>query len=404
MSIKIKFEELPKNEQNILNQIYGQQLNEMIAYNPQKILYVEELSDEEKIYFDKNAAISQNVFVQKLYKLSGNLIPLKFNLTVNNLIKNTDALRMNYCRVDDRTLKVIFEQRKKLPEIVYRNLENVPDIDSTLKNIIEADMRQGFDIIHGNLIRFSVFHTADEEYAILVTVAKLIENCFDIKNFFREVMNLDTVAPTKKESTLSKIQISQSVRDYWSKMLENLPDMPVLPCSKTSTGLYKQKAYYTTVPADIMSDLREKAKSNKLMLMAIFETAWAMLLQEFNNSQDTTFATLIPSKKDDNFNIVPVRMKTDNQTIIQEAVNRQFKQLIVSQPYASVKVIEPQGKHFDHFLSFTDFLSDEQLYSEIKAQPDGQIVLQNSWDTQSMNLSLYFHYANYISKKDALFL
>ena len=396
MSKKIKFEELPKNDQEILKQIYGQQIINSKGYNPQTIKHIEELMDEEKPFFDKNNLMSANQFVQKLYKISGNLMPLRFNLAVNDLIKNTEELRMNYCQVDGRTLKVFFDKRQEMPEIVYRNLENSPDIDATLKNIIEADMRQNFDLRHNHLIKFSVFHTADEEYAVLVTVSRLIENCFDIKNFFREVMNLETVAPTKKNSTLStlsKIQISKSVKDYWSKMLENMPNLPLLPYSRTNAGFYKQKAYFLTVPADIMSDLREKAKSNKMMLMAMLETAWAIMLQEFNSSQDVAFATLVPSKTDENFNMIPARLQADNQTTIQETVNQQFKQLIISQPYASIQIIEPQGKQFDHFLSFTDFLRDELLYSEAKAEPDGQLVLQNSWNTQSMKLGLYFHYS-----------
>ena len=152
-----------------------------------------------------------------------------------------------------------------------------------------------------------------------------------------------------------------------------------------------------------MSDLREKAKSNKMMLMTIFETAWSVMLQEFNDSQDVAFATLIPSKIDENFNVIPVRLQADNQIGLQEIVNRQFKQLIVSQPYATLQVIEPQGKHFDHFLSFTDFLKDDLLYSEAEAKPDGQLVLQNSWNTQGMKLGLYFHYSENITSISILY-
>ena len=385
----MKFEELPKNEQDILNQIYGLQRD----YNPQKIISVEELTDEEKPFFDKNNLMSANQFVQKLYKISGNLMPLRFNLAVNDLIKNTEELRMNYCQVDGRTLKVFFEQRQEMPEIVYRNLENSPDIDTTLKNIIEADMRQNFDLRHDNLIKFAVFHTANEEYAVLVTTSRLVEDSFDMKNFFCEVMNLKPSTSEKKKSETLDVQISESIKNYWSKILKDMPELPLLPYAKVSRTPYKQKAYYFTIPAEVMSDLREKAKSNKMMLMAMLETAWAIMLQEFNSSQDVAFATLVPSKTDENFNMIPARLQTDNQTTIQETVNQQFKQLIVSQPYASMQVIEPQGKQFDHFLSFTDFLRDELLYSEAKAEPDGQLVLQNSWNTQSMKLGLYFHYS-----------
>ena len=51
MNKKIKFEELPKNEQDILGQIYGLQLGDSRGYNPQKIICVEELTDAEKPFF-----------------------------------------------------------------------------------------------------------------------------------------------------------------------------------------------------------------------------------------------------------------------------------------------------------------------------------------------------------------
>ena len=403
MNKKIKFEELLKDEQDVLKQVYGLQFSDTRGYNPQKIIYIEELNDEEKQFFDKNNLISVNQFVQKLYKISGNLIPLRFNLAVNNLIKNTEELRMNYCQVDNRMLKVFFEQRQEMPEIIYRNLENVPDIDTTLKSIIEADMRQNFDLRHDNLIRFAVFHIADEEYAVLVTTAKLIEDSFDVKNFFREVMNLEPLTSEKKKPETLKIEISESIQNYWSKILKDMPELPLLPYAKVSRATYKQKAYYFIIPAEIMSDLREKARSNKMMLIAIFETAWAILLQEFNNSQDVTFATIVPSKTDEEFNMIPVRVKIESNTILQEIIDQQFKQLIVSQPYASVKIIEPQGKQFNHFLSFNDFLKDERLYSTTEAQPDGQLVLQNSWNTKSMQLELYFHYSENITSISILY-
>ena len=393
MNNKINFEELPKNDQNVLNQIYGKQLIDVKGYNPKRIAYIKELEDYEKVFFSKNDLISANQFVQKLYKISGKIIPLKFNLAVSNLINDTEELRMNYCPVDDRTIKVYFEQRNDKPEIIYRNLENVTDIDLTLKNIIEADMRQNFDLLNDQLIRFSVFHTGEEEYAVLMTVAKLIEDSVDEKNLILNAMNLSDIIASKDKPKLTNPQVSEEIKKYWRKMLEDLPKIPSLPYEKTSTGKFKQKAYRFTIPADIMSDLREKAKSNKMMLMSIFETAWSILLQEFNSENDIAFATVVPDKSNENFNIIPIRMKIEDQTTIQTAVNQQFKQLLISQSYASLKVIEPQGKKFDHILNFIDFLREERCYSETQAAPYGQLVLQNSLNTQSMKLGLYFHYA-----------
>ena len=102
--MKIKFENLPLLEQNVLTQIYGSQS----GYTTHKIAYVEELSDWEQTFFDRGNLVSPNFFVQRLYKVSGNIVPLKFNLVVSRLLEVTDALRTNYCATDSRTLKIVF--------------------------------------------------------------------------------------------------------------------------------------------------------------------------------------------------------------------------------------------------------------------------------------------------------
>ena len=395
MNKRLKFEMLPAEEQNFLTQIYGLQT----GYTLKKILYVEEIETDKKFFFDKNNFVSSSFFVQKLYKVSGQITPLKFNLTVSKLIEKTDELRMNYCTVDNRTLKIIFESRKEIPHIVYRNLSNAPDIDSTLQNILEADMRQPCDLRHDNLIRFSVFHTGEEEYAVLITMPQLIVDSFDVRNFFRSVLNLEPLANTEKQIFEFPVQSLEPIKNYWTKILQNLPPMPQLPFSIIEKNFVNQKAYRATIPAAIMSDLREKAGSNKIMLMSIFQAAWAIILQEFNNVDDVAFSALIPDRKTANLNSIPVRIKSSDSETVQNIVNSQFKQIIISQPYACnnfsiiQKILRPQNKTFDHFLSFGDFMKEEQPYSQAAALPDGNLVLQNSWNTQNTKLGIYFHYS-----------
>ena len=392
MTEKIYFENLPQNEQNILTQIYGSQ----IGYSVKKILYVEELSEHEKIFFDKDNFTSPSFFVQKLYKVAGNILPLKFNLAVSKLIEKTDALRTNYCSTGSRTLKIIFDAKNELPEIVYRNLSNVPDIDDALKNILEADMRRAFDLRHDNLIRFSVFHTGTEEYAVLVTLPQIIAESFEIKNLFRSVFGLELLPPQIKipnvESSIA------SITNYWEKIFKNLPETSALPFEKKAAKFSNQNSYRMTIPLAVMSDLREKAKSNKIMLMSIFQSAWAILLQEFNNSRDTAFSVLIQNRITKDVNNMPVRFKSEDETSVQNLVDRQFKQVIISQPYACKdfsaikKMFRLPKNTFDYFLSFNDFMENEQLYSEATAAPDGEFVLQNSWNAQNTKLGIYFHY------------
>ena len=392
MTGKIYFENLPQVEQNILSQVYGSQT----SYVSKKILYVEELSEHEKIFFDKENFTSPSFFVQKLYKVAGNILPLKFNLAVSKLIEKTDALRTNYCSTGSRTLKIIFEAKNELPEIVYRNLSSVPDIDDALKNILEADMRRAFDLRHDNLIRFSVFHTGAEEYAVLITLPQLIADSFDTKNLFRSIFGLELLPPQIKLPAIERK--IEPIINYWEKIFKNLPETSSLPFEKKAAKFSNQNSYRMTIPLVVMSDLREKSKSNKVMMMSIFQSAWAILLQEFNNSRDTAFSVLIQNRITKDVNNMPVRFISENETAVHNLVDRQFKQVIISQPYACKdfsaikKMFQLPKNTFDYFLSFNDFMENEQLYSEATAAPDGEFVLQNSWNAQNTKLGIYFQY------------
>ena len=395
---KIYFDELSKQDQDVLTMIYGDQSVSKFIYNSQKFSYIAELEDNEKIFFDKKTFGSPNFFIQKLYKIKGNLIPLKFNLAVNKLVENTEELRMNYCTLNDRTVKVFFEERREMPPIVYRNLENDSSIDITLKNIMNANMRQNFDLRHDFLIRFSVFHTAEEEYAVLVTMPQSIEPVINLNNFFRSVFNLEPVQTESEKFQFRVTAMPETIKNYWVNILKDLSNMPELPFAKFSNGVLRQKSHHMKIPKVIMSDLREKAKSNTMMVVAIFLSAWAILLQEFNKSKDTAFLTLIPDKSATHVNTIPVRIRTTEEITPQDIVNSQFKQILVSQPYAFnnfaeiQKIIQPQNKTFDHFLSFGDCLREEKLFSSVTALPEGQFVMQNSWNAQATKLGIYFHY------------
>lgn len=257
-------------------------------------------------------------------------MPLKFNLVVSRLLEVTDALRTNYCATDSRTLKIVFESRKELPEILYRNLVNVPDIDATLKNIMEADMRATFDLRHDKLVRFAVFHTGEAEYAVLITMPKLVEECFDVKNFFNAVADLEALRA--QEKFVLPIITPEPIQKYWAQILQDLPEVPKVPLAQERKRLYKQKSYKLSIAGSLMSDLEEKAQSNKLMLMAIYQAAWTYLLQQHNKTADITYTTLLPDKVTEDINTIPLRIKVEGT--VQEVVNAHFKQILISQPYA----------------------------------------------------------------------
>ncbi len=393
--------EITAEEKKVLEQIYGKFVLDA-NYNKNQIDEVCELTAEENRFFERKNFISPHFCVQTLYKIQGEILPMQFNRAVKSLVTEDENFRANFCNVGTRTVKIIFARREIIPEIVFRVLKlDADELDETLIKIMEADRRLNFDIKRGNLIRFSVFRTAEDESAVLVTVSQLISQRFNVESFFNSIFSNTKYAKFEPRAEVKPPQIENRVKEYWTDILKNLPAPPKVPFSKEISGKYNEEIYRVKIPADILSDLRGKAQNNRVMLMTILQTAWGFLLQATNKNPDVFFCQLISnSKSAQNFslNLMPVRLKVSNSMTLENIVTQQFKQLVISQPYSFFdwqtieNLTSRRGNLFDNFLSFLDFSVDGKLYSQVEATPAGKIVEQNSWDSQGMKLGIYFQY------------
>ena len=390
-------------EQRDLEKAYGRQIISSTGYNPNKIEKIEELTPAERFFFTQKNFISPHFSVQTLYKVQGEITPLRFNRVVHDMIKADEIFRTNFCEISGRMIKVVFEERHERPEIVYRTLAQTDpeDIDDTLTKIMEADRRVEFDLKHGHLIRFSIFKTNESEFAVLITMAQLLAPHFEPKIFFPAVLEIFKYRAVKLNPEISKPEhVSTAISDYWTRTLNNPPPLPTVPYSKPSNAPYVPTVFREKIPADILSDLRGYAQSSRVMLMAILQSAWGFFLQAVRGLNDVIFCQLGSSNKDSGvaFNVIPVRQKCSDNMTVEHIFTRQFRQLVVSQPYgfSDWDLLRRLTKNqtFDHCLSFLDFKgTPDSSYSEVKAEPSGSVVSVNSWDPQGVKLAVYFQYA-----------
>ena len=392
--------QLTAAERNILESIYGRQLQGNAGYNPRQFEAIKPLTaDEQKFFTDKNF-VSPHFFVQTLYKIRGNLSPINFNRTVFRMINDTENLRANFCNVGSRAVKIIQFAKIVKPEIIFRNLTQIDpdDLDNEFRKILEADMRRDCDIRHDPLIRFAVYRTSDDEFAALVTIAQLVADSFHADKFFAEVLDQPFESAQEKSSGGLPPKDQSAIRDYWANVLDKAPPPVILPFERPGSGVYRQKAHRTHLPADILSDLRWRAQSNRMLLTAILQSAWGFMLQLENKRRDCIFCQIL-SGENSALNVIPVRVQTLGDLTVEKIVRKQFRQLVVSQPYSCVDWSDLQSllgrgkKLFDHFLSFKEFQSGELNYVDTPADERGKIISRNSWDAQGMTLGAYFRYS-----------
>ena len=284
--------------------------------------------------------------------------------------------------------------------MIFRNLMQVDedDLNDEFRKILEADMRRDCDLRHDLLIRFAVYRTGDSEFAVLVTLAQIISDSFDADKFFASILELPSESKPKKISDDLPPNNQEAIRDYWSKILDKAPPPDTLPYEQEVSGTYRQKIFRTKIPVDILSDLRGRAQSNRLMLTAILQSAWGFMLQLTNKRRDSLFCQIL-SAENFSLNAIPVRLTSDNNSTVEQIIRKQFRQLVVSQPYSCVdwttleNLSARRKKLFDHFLSFKEFQSGELNYVGAAAAPNGKIISRNSWDAQGMKLGVYFRYS-----------
>lgn len=394
--------QLTADEKSVLENVYGRQL-QGISYNPRKLESIKELTAQEQKFFAGKNFVSSNFFVQTLYKVRGTVNPMKFHIIVNRMFRDNENLRANFCNIGTRTVKVIRPAASVKPEIIFRNITNVrkDELDGEFTKIFEADTRREIDLKHDPLIRFAVYKTSEDEFALMVTMAHLISDTFDVEDLFCNLFDLSAEFKPKKIPDNLPPKNYAAIREYWAKILDNPPQPTMLPYEQKSEGAYKQQGFLNTISADLLSDLLGLAQSNRFMFMAILQSAWGFMLQLINKRRDCLFCQ-ISSAEEFSFNVIPVRLTVDYNLTVEQIVRQQFRQLIVSQPYGlsdwtTLDELAAQKKLFDHFLNFKEFTLNESKYAkyvETPAEPFGKIIYQNSWYAQDMKLTVYFRYSH----------
>ena len=341
------------------------------TYDLSMVLSARELPRSEQEHF----------LVQTLYKLEGNLEPKKFLQALGQAIGEWECLRKDSIRIGSALWSVLLRDRDTLPEVMFQDLSSMDgeELEQTLEKILEADMRQEFDILGGMPLRFSAFRTGEREFAVLVTAAGSILREFDPRWIFCEALGRGHLFMENPRAP-RKAPVPPG----------SLPPMPALPYAKVPRdNSYRQRAYRVQLPPEIVRLLQAKAGGDLYLLMAILHTAWGLFLLDTNDGGEVCYLLLLPggdSSEGASFHLMPVCLQRESARSIEKTV-RQLAEAGRSSAYE--EFLPAEG--FDHFLSFYDFFGSREEYTRTKARPEGNPVSRNVRDAQQMALSIYFH-------------
>lgn len=404
--IKVRFDLLSESEQKRLAEVYGAQ--PLTGYSAHRIEYVRVLTPRESWFFSGSNFLSPGFLTQAVYKLEGVLSPMRFNRALHALDARAAGLRTAYCDMGDRVLAIVFQRREHMDGVHCQFLRTEDDaaINAAIWKAAESEIRQPFDIMRGLSVRFAIFHTGEQEYAVIVTGAQIVMERLDVRGLLCAALDLPNPVSISAPPVMRNAQMEYKLYGYWKRLLVSPPPLAKLPRQRDNGDAhgYRQRTYRTVIPAGLFSTLWTDAKGSRMMLASFLATAWGFLLQAESGVKDICICLAVPpkggqtSEAQNPFQMVPIRQKTTEDAVIGDFVAGQFQQFLISCPYACFdwetfgELLGRKGKPFDHLLDFCDFLTEAVPYTAQPAAPEGHLVARHSCDPQGMKLSLYFRY------------
>lgn len=391
-------------------------LNKILFRYSNNVENILPLTESQEWLFSNDTIVSAGFYIQALFKVGGLIEPQELIDHIDKLVREYSILRtVIYYRDIAKPLQVVLKTRSA--EIRFHDLSNLTadKVNETLENIMIADRRRGFDLENDRLLRIGVFHTKPKEYAVLIAQPQLIADGWDFGLIFANMFKNQETATLKakmlnaKDFSFSKYLEKRGEQDkkpaikYWEKLLTKLPIDIKLPGYKYSDLPYSQAVSIMNVERKLDEAIRKIALNNATIVV-LLQTAWGVMLQRYNRTNDVVFGVVLSNRSASMQNIEDVasivnvmltRVTCPINISVEELIKKQQLQLMVSQPYSFCSLDELQELSkidkplFNHFLNFHSFAICER-YTDVETNFGVTPVAVNSFDYCNTDLGIYF--------------
>lgn len=419
---------ISNDDKTMLTNLYGENINN-----------IRPLKQDESFLFSGQDTMSPDLVIQTLYKvrsaheyppdvlhakryylsqsiapIKGAITPVNFRQQLEKYIRENTILRTNYYKSVFGEYWAV-ELNTQEPDLSFHvlNVLDAKDLDNKLDSIMTADRHRPFNLTRKSLLRVSVYRISFQEYAVLITQPQLIANSWDPMAFLRELLPYDDLpeyvpapyASISQAFTQQGTTDRNLVIDYWKKNLAQLPPKPSIIGYTPTTKKPSIRAFIYKISETETDIIRSKiVDSDRSFWIALLETAWGIMLQQSNETDDTHFPLLLPfrqaklkdSTSADLHNALPIRVQCIPQTTVRDQVKKQLIQLIGAQPIGrptrkELADITGQNTSYNHIISFQGFWAESISYSQI---PQSNVITQatmNVCDT-GRDIAVYFRF------------
>lgn len=369
--------------------------------------------------FSQAKNVTSAFFTQALFKAVIKIKPSTFRQKIDSVCKKRDNLRTAFAYENmPKPYQVVLKNRTA--DLKFLDISNVSseELDDTIKSLMAADRRRGFDLENDPLLRVTIYKTCEEDtYAILISQPHINNDGAStgilMKELFLDYAMESQGIPTEELENISFQKYAQWLEDldrtkefdYWKEVLADMPALTVAPGYAASNLEFDMQTKGLRFDSETNKKIRKMQGTYKATINNIMQTAWGVMLQKLYGVSDVTFGAITSGRSAEvqnsdmitggMVNAVPVRIRTNGDVTFAELVRDTQKQFAQSLQYSHCAPSELQsaiGRKepiFDHLLNFHNFVGAGE-FSDAPKLPGITLLDSESFDNLSTDLCVYF--------------
>ncbi|MBU3179510.1 non-ribosomal peptide synthetase, partial [Clostridium estertheticum] len=311
---------------------------------------------------DRSEAYREVLLVKIKGQLNINLLEESFN----RLIERHDVLRTAFDYESfNKNMQIVFNERKtsvKYEDVSKENFEK----ESYIQDIIKEDKKRGFDLNKDILIKLMVIKTEENVYNLIFSNHHIIMDGWCLSIIMVELFKIYNELKYGYKAKLGEIVLyskyiewlnnkdRELASEYWKNYLSDYNEVTLLPFKNNeSEKAYKNSEVSFVMEKDITKQLEAIARDNKVTINTIIQSIWSILLQKYNNSNDSVFGYVVSGRNQEVkgienmvglfINTIPLRVKTEKEMTFKELLASVNKSFLESSEYDFYPLAEIQN-------------------------------------------------------------
>ncbi len=347
------------------------------------------------------------VFIEQMnFRIEGKLDQGLFEQAFNKLVEKYDVLRTIFVyKNTPKPRQVVLKKRNA--SIHFQDLSHLEgeEKEREVNTFRKEDREKNYDLSKDIPMRFSLLKLAEEEYEIVWSFHHIIMDGWCMAILLKEILYIYSLLKKGKPVQLPFVppysdyirwlekQDKDTGTRYWQTYLADYENPAVMPAAQEGKVYqYVQGEREFKIHRSFTAELKQRANENKVTLNILFQAAWGLLLQKYNNTDDVVFAAVVSGRPSELpgvesiiglfMNTLPVRVKTQPGQTFRELMVKLKESVALVNKYDYVPLVDIQANSklkrelLNHVVIFENYPLDQEFLN-LKVKEDLGLSLKD---------------------------